>query len=131
MSGEKHNSSEIRCVFEGDAEEVCPLPEKKELPVCINHIRELNEKINGTKIPDHLRENLLEKGRDSFIFNRQNGSVYSLNATGTFFLKEIISGKDTRTILENLRQDFDVDSMDEAVRDFQSFLDEILNIGLA
>ncbi len=130
MSGEKHTLSKIRCVFEGDAAEICPLPEKEELPVCINHIRKINEKIDQTKIPDHIRKNILEKGSESFIFNKQNGSVYSLNETGTFFLREIIRGTDTRAILENLRRDFDVDSMGDAVQDLYSFLNELQKIDL-
>ncbi len=130
MSGEKRTISKIRCVLEGDTAEACPIPEKEELPVCINHIRKLNEKINRTKIPDHIRKNILEKGSESFIFNRQNGAVYSLNATGTFFLRELIRGKDFRAMLENLRHDFDVDSMDNAIHDLHSFLNALQNIDL-
>jgi hypothetical protein len=121
---------QINCVFDGDAAEACPPPKKEELPVCINHIRKLNDKIDQMNIPDHIRESILKRGSDSFIFNRQNGAVYSLNATGAFFLREIISGKDTRAMLDNLRRDFEVDSIRDAIKDLHSFLNDLQKIDL-
>ncbi|MCX5853188.1 MAG: PqqD family protein [Deltaproteobacteria bacterium] len=131
MSKKNKVLDQIRCVFDGDAAEACPPPEKEELPVCINHIRKLNDEIDQMNIPDHIRESILKRGSDSFIFNRQNGTVYSLNATGAFFLREIISGKDTRAILDNVRRDFEVDSMRDAAKDLHSFLNELQKIDLA
>jgi hypothetical protein len=118
------------CVFDGDASEACPPPEKEELPVCINHIRKLDDEIDQMNIPDHILESIIKRGSDSFIFNRKNGAVYLLNATGAFFLREIISGKDTRAILDNLRRDFEVDSIREVVKDLHSFLNELQKIDL-
>jgi len=130
MSKKNNVLDKIHCVFDGDAAEACPPLKKEELPVCINHIRKLNDEIDQTNIPDHIRESIIKRGNDSFIFNRQNGSVYSLNATGAFFLREIISGKDTRTILDNLRRDFEVDSIRDAAKDLHSFLNELQKIDL-
>ncbi|MDP2863170.1 MAG: PqqD family protein [Desulfobacterales bacterium] len=70
------------------------------------------------------------KDEESFLFDRRNGSVYSLNQTGTFIFSLILSGKDFCTILEQMADAFDTNPVTDTLYDCNRFVGEILKLGL-
>jgi hypothetical protein len=119
-----------RCVLEDEGAEPCPPPVNSRFPICDNHINELNKTLVDLQIADYIRENFMIKGEESFLFDRRNGSVYSLNQTGTFIFTQILSGKDFCTILEQIMDTFDANLFADALDDCKGFIGEILKLGL-
>ncbi len=113
------------CVFADEEADKCLPIENIALPICKFHLEALDRTIKEIRIPDQIRANIMEKGNEAFIFNRESGAVYALNTTGTFILKEIMSANDSRTIIGNIQQAFAVDSTGEAAQHLHAFLNEL------
>lgn len=119
-----------KCILEGEGADPCPPPGDNRLQICENHIKELNKTLLNLRVADYIRENFMLKGEESFLFDRRNGSVYSLNQTGTFIFSLILSGKDFCTILEQIADDFDTNPVTDTLYDCNRFVGEILKLGL-
>jgi len=121
----KHETIPIRCVLADEKAGACTAVEHTTLPLCKFHIEDLERTIKRIREADHLRESLTEKGGEAFLFNRKSGTVYALNTTGTFIVKEILSGKNPISLIEDMHEAFLTDSRTEAVRDLFGFLREV------
>lgn len=120
----------IKCILEGEGADPCPPPGNNSLQICENHIKELNKTLLNLRAADYIQENFMMKGEESFLFDRRNGSVYSLNQTGTFIFSLILSGKDFCTILEQIADVFDANQLTDTLCDFKRFVGEIQELGL-
>jgi len=107
------------CLLQSRQEAACAPPEGK-LPICGRHRDDLNRRFTAA-VPGHVRENFMEKGDNAFIFNRKNGTVYSLNATGTFIFREFLAGRDFCAVLEEMDRRFEVGSDAELLDDVKHF----------
>lgn len=67
-----------------------------------------------------------EKG---FAFDPESGSIYSLNTTGSFIVKQLQKGVQVNRIAAELRKAFEVDES-TASRDLREFLDMLAAFGL-
>lgn len=128
-TGKKEKTKKVICLLDGEQAKSCPPPPDANLPLCEEHITELNTKLRFT-IADFIRSNFMEKREESAVFNQKNGSVYSLNATGTFIFKMMLAGKDFCTILADSCDVFAIDNIKEVILDYRQFLDELHNAGL-
>jgi hypothetical protein len=127
--GKKKKSKKVICLLNGGQANSCPPPMDAHLPLCGEHITELNTKLRFT-IDDFIRSNFMEKRDESLVFNQKTGSVYSLNVTGTFIFKRALAGKDFCTILADSCDVFVIDDIKEVILDYRQFLDELHNAGL-
>ena len=66
---------------------------------------------------------------ESFIFDPETGSSFTVNQTGLFILKLLKEGKSQEEIVEALTEEFDV-SREEASRDLIDFLEQLRINGL-
>lgn len=119
-----------KCILEGGGADTCPPPGNNSLGICENHFNELNKTLLNLRVADYIRENFMMKGEESFVFDRRNGSVYSLNSTGTFIFSRILAGDDFCAILEQMTDAFDAKPVAETVYDCNLFVGEILKLGL-
>lgn len=120
----KAQGKTIRCLFAGGQSRSCPPVKDAGLSLCEKHKRELN-RLARCRIADDIRSNFMEKGDESIIFNPKDGGVYSLNATGTFIFKEIMTGRTFCEILAQSQNMFDVENVSEMVADYRLFIEEL------
>ena len=71
----------------------------------------------------------LALSENGFLFDTQTGVTYSLNATGTFLLRELIDGTDFSELTLKLTEKFDVNN-NVAERDLEQFLFRLKDLGL-
>jgi len=116
------------CLLQSRQEAACTPPEGK-LPVCGRHRDDLNRRFTAA-VHGHVQENFMEKGDNAFIFNRKNGTVYSLNATGTLIFREFLAGRDFCAVLEEMDRRFEVGSDAELLDDVKHFWETLRNAGL-
>jgi len=112
------------CLLEDGQAEHCLPVQDLHLPLCENHKRELN-KLTSCKIADYIRSNFMERDDESLVFNQKNGSVYSLNSTGTFIFKEILAGKTFCEILVKSTAVFEAADIAELTDHYRRFIEEL------
>jgi hypothetical protein len=71
----------------------------------------------------------LALSESGFLFDARTGSTYSLNRTGTFVLRELISGTAVEKLPERLHEAFEVDA-DTAARDVEQLLFRLKFLGV-
>ncbi len=67
-----------------------------------------------------------EKG---FVFDPDTGSIYSLNTTGAFIIKQLQKGQPVTKVVGELRKSFEVDE-DTVQRDVREFMDMLAAYGI-
>lgn len=67
-----------------------------------------------------IRKNIAVS-ENGFIFNPLTGDSFSVNETGAFILQKIQDGESEQTILQNLMDEYDLDTY-TAERDLNDFL---------
>ncbi|MSQ32477.1 MAG: PqqD family protein [Dehalococcoidia bacterium] len=63
-----------------------------------------------------------------FIFDPESGSIYSLNTTGAFVVKQLQKGATVSQIGQEFRKNFEVNGA-KIEKDLQEFLDLLLSYG--
>ena len=126
MLKRKQAASSGVCALAGETADACGALGDGILPICDKHLAALNRKITESRIPEHMRQEIRDKAGEALLFNRGNGDVFALNATGIFILKAVMAGEDVSVILSGLRETFAVDSVPEAIRHLNAFLGELL-----